>query len=176
MKRQNLIVILIILLIIFIGWRLKYNNSQQDSPTPAASPTPEVETSETVDIFKTPEHMKNPESHNLSLEIIGPEGETIFPAQARMYNAFIKGNAKYQIAQISCHWKFYLNEYNDEVLFEEMENKSVLSEGEKEICGFTDTFINKIGKLRVELTADLSTLAGDPLESLTAERSYTVTK
>jgi hypothetical protein len=175
MKQKHIILALIILLLLLFTWRLANGKLQTATPAPTPTPTAEDNTEE-LDIFATPEHLQNPENHNLTLEIIGPEGDKIFPAQARMYNAYIKGNAKYAAAKILCHWKFYLNEYNDEVLFQEMENTSILGEAEKEICGFTHTFINKPGQLRVELTAELTTIAGDPLETVVANRSYLVSK
>jgi hypothetical protein len=175
MKSKHIIIAIIILLFLLFIWRLS-DSQISSSPAATPSPSPTVESAEEMDLFATPEHMKNPENHALALEIIGPEGDKIFPAQARMYNAYIKGNAKYEMAKINCHWKFYLNEYSDEVLFQQMDNSSILSEAEKEVCGFTHTFINKPGQLRVELTAELTTIAGDPLETVVAERAYLVAK
>jgi hypothetical protein len=170
--KLTFITIIILLLLVFV-WRMA---SSQDQQAPVPSPTPITESPEELDIFATPEHMKNPQDHALSLEIIGPEGDTIFPAQARMYEAHIKGNAKYASAKINCHWKFYLNENNDEVLYQQMDNTSILGEAQKDVCGFTSTFMNKPGQLRVELTAKLSTFAGETLEEVVAERSYLVAK
>lgn len=177
MKQKYIVIALIILLSFFFFWRL-VNSEPETISNPPASPssTSEVESTQENDPFATPEHLKNPENHSLFLEITGPEGDKIYPAQARMYNAYIKGNAKYAVARIMCHWKFYLNEYTDEVLFQTMETTSILSQAEKEVCGFTHTFINKPGQLRVELTADLITMNDEPLETVTAERSYLVAK
>ncbi len=113
--------------------------------------------------------------HLLKLTIIGPEGETIFPGQARMYNALLEGNQKYEYTRIRCNWKFYLNENNEEVLIQEMENTSAMSGESKEVCGFTSTFIERVGKLRVVLNITLHDATQD-LESVEAERVYTVTK
>ena len=54
--------------------------------------------------------------HLLKLTIISPEGETIFPGQARMYEALLEGNQKYDYARVRCNWKYYLNENNEELL------------------------------------------------------------
>jgi hypothetical protein len=174
MKQKISVLAIILLLIFFLAWRVFGNKHQTSTPTTA--PTPETEPAEELDPFATPEHLKNPENHSLSLEIIGPEGDKIFPAQARMYDAHIKGNAKYASAKINCHWKFYLNENNDEVLYQQMDNTSVLGEAQKNVCGFTSTFMNKPGQLRIELTAKLSTFGGELLEEVVAERSYLVAK
>lgn len=176
MKQKYIVIAITLLLLILFSWRVIDSRIRHTTPAPTPTPTPSAETSEELDIFATPEHMKNPENHNLTLEITSPEGDKIFPAQARMYQAYIKGNAKYQMAKILCHWKFYLNENNDEALFREMENSSILGEGEKDVCGFTNTFIDRPGQLRIELTAELTTIAGDPLESVVAERAYLVAK
>lgn len=113
--------------------------------------------------------------HLLKLTIISPEGDTIFPGQARMYEALLEGNQKYESARVRCNWKYYLNENNKEVLIQEMDNSSVMFGESKEVCGFTDTFIDRVGKLRVVLNITLFNAMED-LESVEAERLYTVTK
>ena len=113
--------------------------------------------------------------HLLKLTIISPEGETIFPGQARMYEALLEGNQKYDYARVRCNWKYYLNENNEEVLIQEMDNTSLMSGESREVCGFTSTFIEKVGKLRVVLNMTLHDAIED-LESIEAERTYIVTK
>lgn len=148
---------------------------ESDSILPA-DVSAEDQDAEEFDFLATPDWLQNPENHNLQLEIISPEGETIFPAQARMYNAMLTGNAKYEMAFVNCNWKFYLNERDQEALFRELDNRSVLSQPQQEVCGFTNTFIDKIGTLRIELTADLTNIAGETLESVTATRDYVVNR
>jgi|GEM_PF-3882584 len=41
--------------------------------------------------------------HLLKLTIIGPEGESFVPEQARMYNSFLEGNGKYDFANVRCN-------------------------------------------------------------------------
>ena len=113
--------------------------------------------------------------HALKLTIISPEEETFIPRQARMYNSFLEGNQKYDFASVRCNWKFYLNENNEETLIQEMNNTGVMSGESKELCGFTSTFIDRVGKLRVVLSLTLYNAMGD-LESIEAERTYTVVK
>lgn len=114
--------------------------------------------------------------HKLDMEIIRPVEDKIFPGQARNYVAYIEGNSKYQNAKINCLWKFYLNENNEEVLYKELNNSSMISYEPKEICGFTNTFMDKIGLLRVELTAEITTFTGELLETVVADRDYVVAK
>lgn len=146
--------------------------------TPSSTPTPVATDNEIedLDIFATPDFLKTPELHRLSLEIISPEGDKIFPGQARMYNAKISGNHLYQFSTIACNWQYYLNENNQEVMVEEMKNRSTLGEEAKEVCGFTSTFMDKPGKLRIVLTATLSLPNGEELEIVSASRSYLVAK
>lgn len=113
--------------------------------------------------------------HTLKLTIISPEEETFIPRQARMYNSILEGNQKYDFASVRCNWKFYLNENNEETLIQEMNNTGVMSGESKELCGFTSTFIDRVGKLRVVLSLTLYNAIGD-LESIEAERTYTVVK
>ncbi len=113
--------------------------------------------------------------HNLKLSIISPEEEIIFPSQARMYNALAQGNGKYSTL-VNCHWEFFLNENNEEVLYKVMDNTGVLAGESKEICGFTSSFMDRIGKLRVVLTVTVSNYKNEILETVTAERRYIVSK
>lgn len=111
--------------------------------------------------------------HSLTIKIISPEEETFIPRQARMYNALVEGNGKYSNL-VKCNWKFYLNENNEEVLYQEMNNEGVLSGETKEMCGFTSTFIDKKGTLRVVVTMTVYDAVNDNLETVSAERSYMV--
>jgi hypothetical protein len=113
--------------------------------------------------------------HNLKLSIISPEEEKIFPSQARTYNALAEGNGKYS-STVKCHWEFFLNENNEEVLYKVMDNTGVLEGESKEICGFTSSFMDRIGKLRVVLTMTVSNYLDEALETVTAERTYIVSK
>ncbi len=113
--------------------------------------------------------------HNLKMTIISPEEDIIIPKQARMYEALVEGNGKYA-NQVRCNWKFYLNENNEEVLYKEQDNTGILSGESKELCGFTSTFIDKVGKLRVVLTLTVFNAVDDNLETITAEREYLVQK
>jgi preprotein translocase subunit SecF len=110
----------------------------------------------------------------VKMSITSPEEETFSQGQARMWEAELDGIETEKGLSATCHWEFYLNEYNEEVLYEEMENRSGVSREDPTLCGFTSTFINSKGKLRVKLTADIKNSYGEILETFTAERKYTV--
>jgi hypothetical protein len=177
MEKNRIVILLGLLIVIVIGFFYFVNPADNSDESAGPTPTDQEQVNpEDLELFATPEHMKNPENHNLQMEITGPEGETIYPSQARMYKAYLSGNAKYESAKIFCDWNFYLNENNEEVLYKELDNTSIINEGEKEVCGFTSTHMDKLGVLRVELIAVLKTFAGAELETVKAERFYTVTK
>lgn len=111
---------------------------------------------------------------NIKLSIISPEEETFIARQARMWQASISELNQRVSGRAICHWKFYLNENNDEVLYQEMENSSIISKDDLEICGFTSTFIEKRGKLRAKLDIDIQNIFGDILGTYSAEKNYIV--
>jgi hypothetical protein len=109
----------------------------------------------------------------IEVEIISPEGEFFVPSQARHYQAEIGG---IEIgSRCSCDWKFYLNENNEEVLYKEMADRQCSSKegSQNKFCGFTTTFIDKIGKLRVEVEVEVEK-QGEIVENGIAERTYIV--
>lgn len=165
MKNQKIFLIIIILVVLFAIFNIFSKKTKTEIVKEEKNIN--IENIEPTQVVK---------DHNLKLEIISPVEEKILPRQARMYNAFITGNGKYESAKVNCHWKFYLNENNEEVFYKELENTSILSIEDKEICGFTSTFMEKAGVLRVELTAKISNFAGEELESVSAEKNYIVSK
>jgi hypothetical protein len=108
------------------------------------------------------------------MSIISPEGESFEKGQARMWEAQLDGIEADKSFKATCHWQFYLNENNEETLYEEMENSSIVEKEDPTLCGFTSTFIESRGKLRVKLTAEIRNGYGEILEMLSAERNYTV--
>ena len=183
MKEKKLVLILIVL-IAGIGagaWWVRFGGgvnqvSQTEVGGDQASTEDAADETERMEFLALPEHMADPDAHNLKLEIISPKEEVIFPGQARMYSAYMSGNTLWESAKIDCHWKFYVNENNEEVLYQQMENNSMIATGEKEVCGFTSTFMDKIGTVRVELTAELSSFAGEFLERVSTDREYVVAR
>ncbi len=55
-----------------------------------------------------------------------------------------------------------------------MDNSGILSGESKEICGFTSTFIESKGVLRVKLTVTVFDAVNENIESVSGERTYTV--
>lgn len=176
MKKRKVLIPVIIAIIVLVCagliWFFTQNVYKREvKPENRITVTPVVEMDVTPNFDATKEGIE----HELRLSIIEPADDVIYPGQARMYNALIDGNGKYS-NPINCSWKFYLNENNKEVLYQEMKNSGVLSGSAKEICGFTSTFIDKIGTLRVELSVTVYDAVNPNLETVTAEREFVVSK
>lgn len=104
----------------------------------------------------------------ISIDIVSPEGDNFMQSQARMYEAKITNFPKN--AQGECAWKFFLNQYDEEALYEEMQTQIIQSE-----CGFTSTFIENRGDLRVVVKATIKDpITKEVLDEVTAERKYKV--
>lgn len=169
-NKKNLIIVgIVILLAIIIGIIFFVNKNESEEINDVIDSTQE-------ESYTEDEEEEVEIEHNLKLSIISPEEENIFPSQARMYNALIEGNGKYSSNTVKCHWEFFLNEYNEEVLYKVMDVPGVLEKESKEICGFTSSFMDRMGKLRVVLTVTITNYLDETLETVTAERTYTVTK
>jgi hypothetical protein len=110
---------------------------------------------------------------DIVMSIISPEGDTFIPSQARLWKAKLDGIENDVSFAVNCHWKFYLNENEEEVLYKEMENRSGLTRENPEVCSFTSTFIDRVGKLRVVLEAEVVHY-DEIVDTFTAEREYTV--
>lgn len=111
----------------------------------------------------------------ISIEIISPEGEDFLQGQARFYKAEISNFPENAMGK--CYWKFYLNEYEEEVLYEEM--TTGVSPGSSNMdqasCGFTSSFIENKGELRIEVLAQLTSRSSDEvLAEAVSERTYLV--
>lgn len=172
-KKKLIILILIVIVLIALGFFVKslFTKDNTDNTTEDNSNLEEQEYSNDEELTEEEDSEEKP--HDLKLSIIGPEGETFEKGQARMYKALAEGNGKWD-NRVKCHWEFFLNENNEEVLYQTMDNKSILSDDSQEVCGFTTTFIEKRGVLRVKLTMTVSNYADEDLETITAERMYTV--
>ncbi len=114
------------------------------------------------------------EKKEVVVTIISPEEETFSPGQARMWSAKIENFESKNINLGFCDWKFYLNENNGEVLYQEQTNRISLNSGESNSCAFTSTFIEKRGKLRAEVTVRVTNFQEVLQESYKAERNYIV--
>lgn len=134
---------------------------------------PQKSTTSKVEIENQPTPTAT-EKKEVVVTIISPEEETFSPRQARMWSAKID-NFESQYGNFGfCDWKFYLNENNDEVLYKEQTIRTVLSTGGDNTCGFTSTFIEKVGKLRAEVNVRVADFQEVLKETYQAERSYIV--
>ncbi len=179
-KRSITIIIIIILLLIslvagiyLIFFNKNINNTGRDLRTDGFVEESDSEIDSENSFTQANQDEDGDIEHNLKLTIISPEEEYFQKGQARMYNALVEGNGKYATT-IKCMWKFYIDENNGEYLYQEQEGSGILAGESKEVCGFTSTFIEKRGKLRVELTMTVYDATNENLETIVADREYVV--
>lgn len=178
-KKKCLILLIFLLLLFFVlFFFLRSRNSIETSENPSSEEVTVAEDlSETNK--KTPEQVlleleavENPEPQGpLSAEIVSPKEDTFMMSQARLYRAEIVNGLSNYYKKTECNWKFYLNEYSEEVLYKE---QTVPMTGGN-TCGFTSTFIDKRGKLRVVLEVVLlDKETGEILDTFITEKNYLV--
>ena len=180
-----LIIIAVALIFLVFGCSKKNNQSKEEQPATEIRSDQEF-LDEESDEELTPEEIitrlekakgVGVEQGPISVEIISPEEEIFSPNQARHYRAEIEG---LKIgSKCSCDWDFYLNENNEEVLYKEMNDRPCTTMNESfeddqfYTCGFTSTFIDRVGELRVEAEVEVEK-KDEIIEKVTAERKYKV--
>ena len=170
--------LLILLLLLLLGYGIYAIFIKEDTSEVVNTQT--TETEDNQDGTLTPEEVIEQLEGESTLEgdivmsIISPEEETFIPNQARLWKAELQEIENDISFAVNCHWKFYLNENNEEVLYKEMENRSGLSKENPEVCAFTSSFIDRVGKLRVVLEAEVVKSGNEVVDTFTAEREYTV--
>ena len=170
--------LLILLLLLLLGYGIYAIFIKEDTSEVVNTQT--TETEDNQDGSLTPEEVIEQLEGESTLEgdivmsIISPEEETFIPNQARLWKAELQEIENDISFAVNCHWKFYLNENNEEVLYKEMENRSGLSKENPEVCAFTSSFIDRVGKLRVVLEAEVVKSGNEVVDTFTAEREYTV--
>lgn len=165
-KRKWLIVVAIIILLI-AGYFLFFFNKDDN----VASVTDDSKTeNEISDNENTETVNKKP----ITFEITSPEEETFKPRQARMWKAELKNYVNDYGTMAECKWSFYLNENNEESLYQQQDGRAVLSTDGENSCAFTSTFIEKVGKLRAVIDLNVTDASGNVKENYHAERSYIV--
>jgi len=114
------------------------------------------------------------EQGEVTVTIISPEEEKFFQGQARFYNARIDGLVPG--SKCYCDWSFYLNEYDDETLYETMNDRQCteVNSGDGLVCGFTSTFIRSRGDLRVHVDVEVKNYQGEVTVNASAEKMYRV--
>jgi hypothetical protein len=170
--------LLILLLLLLLGYGIYAIFIKEDTSEVVNTQT--TETEDNQDGTLTPEEVIEQLEGESTLEgdivmsIVSPEEETFIPNQARLWKAELQGIENDISFAVNCHWKFYLNENNEEVLYKEMENRSGLSKENPQVCAFTSSFIDRVGKLRVVLEAEVVKSGNEVVDTFTAEREYTV--
>ena len=138
MKSKKLLLIIVILLLVVFSF---INRNNQDKG--GSAETTQIEEVVVEKVEK--EEVIGP----LSIEMISPEEEEFIPRQARFWKGQISNAPKSKF--ITCDWKFYISMYqDDERLYQERTSRSA-----GDTCGFTSTFIEEEGKLRVELEVNV---------------------
>ena len=178
--KKLLILVTILILIVFFGIILsKSKKTTSPKNENLMENTSNDNTEKSEESVLTPEQVllemderDNPEVQGpLSAEIVSPVGDSFQMSQARMYKAEITNGINSLYKQTVCDWKFYLNEYDQEELYEEME-VPVNGDG---WCGFTQTFINKRGKLRIVLEVTITDKkTQEVLDSFITEKNFLV--
>lgn len=111
----------------------------------------------------------------VEIKIISPEGDTFVPRQARMWKAQIENLSLTYPDKATCDWKFYLNEYSEEVLYKEQSTQVTPdNDGTGKICAFTSTFIENRGELRVVVDLKVERSNGTSIDEYSGTRYYTV--
>lgn len=113
------------------------------------------------------------EQGSITVAIISPEEEKFSQSQARFYNAQIKGLVNG--SSCTCDWKFYLNEYDEETLYQQMDDRQCTGSDKNTglVCGFTSTFINSRGDLRVVVDVEVEK-DGQIVQTASDEKKYRV--
>jgi hypothetical protein len=180
-KRDPKKLLLLLLLLLLLGYGIYAIFIKKDTSKFVDNQnTQEVYNEDNEDDALTPEEViqqlegESTLEGNIVMRIISPEEETFEPGQARFWKAKLDGIENDISFAVNCHWKFYMNENNDEVLYKEMENRSGLSKENPEVCGFTSTFIDRVGTLRVVLEAEVVKSGSEVVDIFTTERKYTV--
>ncbi len=173
--------LLLLLLLLLFGYGIYAIFIKEDTSEVVDSQNNQTtETEDNQDGTLTPEEVIEQLEGESTLEgdivmsIVSPEEKTFIPGQARLWKAELQGIENDVSFGVNCHWEFYINENNEEVLYKEMENRSSLTKENPEICGFTSTFIDRVGKLRVVLEAEVVKSGSEVVDTFTAEREYTV--
>jgi hypothetical protein len=108
-------------------------------------------------------------SENSDLSITSPIEETFIVGQARMWEGTLTG-IEHGVFKTNCKWDFYMN---DE-LYKTMDKPSSASKDDPTTCGFTSTFINIAGELKVELTVDVLNSDNTVLDTYSTSNIFTV--
>ncbi len=182
-KKENskkIIILIVILLLLFAGIAFSRNlffggNSNTKDPVTPIETTNQNQNIDSSEELSAEEALRLLEegekievTGTMTAEIVSPEGEVFMPSQARMYEADITNFPKN--ASGECQWSFYLNQYDQEELYQEMTTPVI-----QDSCKFTSTFIANQGELRVEVRVIATDGSGGEIVAETiAEREYTV--
>lgn len=182
-KNKKVIIVIVIFLVLFLFISLITGNDNENNNEMVGDDNGEsfVEAEDNDDEL-TPEQVIERmnreegigvEQGPINVELISPEEEEFMPMQARHYQAQILGLENG--SRCSCDFKFYLNENNEEYLYKEMADRGCSQKDsvEEHVCGFTTTFIEKIGELRVHVDVEVEK-QDEIVQTAQADRMYIV--
>ena len=140
---------------------IQEDNSNQSYEASDDALTPEevienIDQEEWMDIVQWP----------IEVNIISPEEDVFSAGQARFYKAEFEWLEEW--LRGSCNWKFYLKEYDEEVLYREMSGQWAKR------CWFTSTFIDSAGDLRVHLDVDILDTNKEIIQTISVEKKFIV--
>lgn len=165
--REKAIVVLSVMFFLSLGgyFFLTFGNFNSDKQVPETK----VEDIQGITKEEEPEI-----EHNLKLTITKPEEATFEAGKPRIFSALAEGNGKFA-DKIKCRWEFFLNEDTYENSFyKTMDVDGILAGETRELCSFTSPFIDSPGSLRVRLTMTVYDSTNVNLETIEAEKLFTV--
>lgn len=176
-KKNIFLILLLLLFFIIIGFVFSKNQFSGGDSTDITQETAETKDPDSSDEELTGEEVielleereKVEITGPMSVEIVSPEEETFIPSQARMYKAVVTNFPKNAFGE--CEWLFYLNQYDQEELYQQQTTR--VTQGSS--CAFTSTFIKSRGELRVEVRVVATNPPGEEvIAEAVGERKYTV--
>lgn len=169
-KKYYILISIVVLLLVILGVFIfnKKENDIQDTNT--EQNTQDLTPGEVLENMEEPTTLGEDET----LSIVSPEGDSFENRQARMWQGEFENISIDKSVTAVCHWEFYINEYDSEVLYQTMDNKTIVSKDSPRVCTFTSTFIEKKGALRVKLSVEVTSLYEGILGNYEAQREYTV--
>lgn len=171
-KKHSLILILLVIAVLAISYLVFVRFVSMKEPVNSTNKLDNSSIKKLDDDSSGP--AKQVDGSPWELAIVSPEGDNFESGQARLWKAEIKNFSEETSRFGYCDWKFYLNEYDQELPYKEREARSLVQKGQSNWCGFTSTFIDKVGALRAEVTMTFKDSQGNIEKTLVAERQYLV--
>ena len=165
-NRKYVLIFIVIMCIGYISF-LIYKSSQKEK-TIESNQEDSIE-NEIIKDTDDPDYLND----GITMSIISPEEEFFSVGQARLWKAEIEGMTVDNSFGVDCTWEFYFDKDSDDI-YKQMNTRSSISKESPDLCTFTSTFIDRTGKVRAKLTANIKDNNGVIFKTFTAEREYIV--